>query len=88
MDIENNKRCPKGHRRNKKTGQCEIVDNKKTGKRCPKGSRKNPKTGRCNKVKKSITRKRCPKGYRKNSKTGECIDKNSVSPEIKIKSER
>ena len=39
-------RCPKGTRRNKKTGNCEPND-KVTTTRCPKGTRRNKKTGLC-----------------------------------------
>lgn len=39
-------RCPKGSRRNKKTGNCEKKK-LSTKKRCPKGSRRNKKTGLC-----------------------------------------
>jgi ribA/ribD-fused uncharacterized protein len=38
------KRCPKGIRKNRKTGECEPVP------RCPRESRKNPKTGLCRKI--------------------------------------
>jgi hypothetical protein len=44
------KRCPKGTRRNKKTGECEepkeveVLERKK---RCPNGTRRNKKTGLC-----------------------------------------
>jgi hypothetical protein len=37
-------RCPKGTRRNKKSGNCEP---KKASTRCPKGTRRNKKTGDC-----------------------------------------
>lgn len=40
------KRCPKGSRKNNKTGLCEPKNP-----RCPKGSRKNKKTGLCKKIK-------------------------------------
>ena len=63
------KRCPKGTRKNKKTGECEPVNKSMTAKskvktptpqpavrkRCPKGTRKNKKTGQCDPIKKSIT---------------------------------
>jgi len=39
-------RCPKGTRRNKKTGLCEASSPKK---RCPKGTRRNKTTGVCEK---------------------------------------
>ena len=52
-------RCPKGKRRNKKTGNCETISStrkkssrllSKTKKpRCPKGTRRNKKTGNCEK---------------------------------------
>ena len=42
------KRCPKGTRKNKKTGNCEKkIKNEIVRKRCPKGTRKNKKTGNC-----------------------------------------
>lgn len=49
------KRCPKGTRRNKKTGKCHKVKkavvprvtNKTRKKRCPNGTRRNKKTGNC-----------------------------------------
>lgn len=65
QDIINNpmhniKRCPKGSRKNKKTGKCESNTNssklknnekenttKKLNKRCPNGTRKNKITGLC-----------------------------------------
>ena len=59
------KRCPKGTRKNKKTGECEpikpkIVEEKPSTK--PKTAEKKP----------VVKSKRCPKGTRKNKKTGEC----------------
>ena len=70
------KRCPKGTRRNKKTGKCEKTGTqKKEKKRCPPGTRLNPKTGRCNKIPTAKKRKRCPKGTRRNPKTGKCDPK-------------
>ena len=44
MDTQQRKRCPKGTRKNKKTGDCEPI---KESTRCPKGTRKNKKTGKC-----------------------------------------
>ena len=63
------KRCPKGTRKNKKTGNCESTTKKsisvkpktpspeKKRKRCPKGTRKNKKTGKCESTTKSISAK-------------------------------
>ncbi len=49
------KRCPRGSRRNKKTGNCDPVNKSSaknvTMKRCPRGSRRNKKTGNCDPVK-------------------------------------
>jgi ribA/ribD-fused uncharacterized protein len=42
-------RCPKGTRRNKKTGECLSKPSSTQKMRCPKGSRKNTKTGECHK---------------------------------------
>ena len=54
--AEKPKRCPKGTRRNKTSGECEpvqmIKDVKQKLKRCPKGTRRNKKTGQCEPVKK------------------------------------
>ena len=47
--VGNKKRCPKGTRRNKKTGECDPK-NLKT--RCPNGTRRNKKTGNCEAKKK------------------------------------
>jgi hypothetical protein len=70
------KRCPKGTRRNKKTGKCEKSGTQKTvKKKCPPGTRLNPKTGRCNKIPAPKKRKRCPNGTRRNPKTGNCEPK-------------
>ena len=53
---EKPKRCPKGTRRNKTTGECEPIQMIKAStqklKRCPKGTRRNKKTGECEPVKK------------------------------------
>ena len=59
--MHNIKRCPKGTRKNKKTGLCDLKNNNqkqitpkkiskdqnKTQKRCPNGTRKNKTTGLC-----------------------------------------
>jgi hypothetical protein len=84
-------KCPKGTRRNKKTGNCEktgvpvgnVTPVKKP--KCPKGTRRNKKTGNCETrgvpvgnvtpVKKT----KCPKGTRRNKKTGNC-EPRSVAP--------
>jgi hypothetical protein len=58
------KRCPKGTRRNKKTGNCESVSTKAHVKmRSPSP------------VVASLKKKRCPKGTRRNKKTGNCEKK-------------
>jgi hypothetical protein len=44
------KRCPRGSRRNKHTGKCDIHNDKTNQgqtKRCPRGSRRNKHTGNC-----------------------------------------
>ena len=57
------KRCPKGTRKNKKTGLCEAIGDKI----------KNPFIENEPVIVKSVAvRKRCPKGTRKNKKTGFC----------------
>ena len=68
------KRCPKGSRKNKKTGICESQAQVQAPvKRCPKGSKKNKKTGLCeSQAHAQVPVKRCPNGSQKNKKTGLC----------------
>lgn len=49
--IERKKRCSKGTRKNRITGNCETPQ-LNTKKRCSKGTRKNKKTGNCDKINK------------------------------------
>jgi hypothetical protein len=44
-------KCPKGTRRNKKTGICEPHEKKS---KCPKGTRRNKKTGLCEPTNKNV----------------------------------
>jgi hypothetical protein len=44
-------RCPRGSRRNKKTGDCVKVAGYTAKKRCPKGTRRSKTTGACEKFK-------------------------------------
>ena len=40
--------CPRGQRKNRKTGICEpFIEKEPTYTRCPNGQRRNPKTGKC-----------------------------------------
>ena len=52
VQQQKKKRCPKGTRRNKKTGNCEPLKKTNHGKRprCPNGTRRNKKTGNCEPV--------------------------------------
>ena len=59
-------KCPKGTRRNKKTGLCEPYAKKS---KCPEGTKRNSYTGRCEPIGK---KPKCPKGTRRNKRTGEC----------------
>jgi hypothetical protein len=61
--------CPKGTRRNKKTGLCESYEKKS---KCPEGTKRSRITGKCEPIGK---KSKCPKGTHRNKKTGEC-DKN------------
>ena len=58
----NAKKCPKGTRRNKKTGNCDgpRSPKPKTASAKPKTASAKPKT------------KRCPKGFKRSKKTGNC----------------
>ena len=74
-------RCPKGTRKNKKTGDCEDIKKEKKDTPSPKETiiQMPSPTEIITKV------IRCPKGTRKNKKTGECEDikkekKNTPSP--------
>jgi hypothetical protein len=49
-------RCPKGTRKNKKTGECESVTATTKKPRCPKGTRRNKKTGDCEQIKSTSSR--------------------------------
>jgi len=62
-------RCPKGTRRNKKTGNCDPIQDKK--KELQVLSQKTV-TVRHNTVKHTAKRRRCPNGTRRNPKTGNC----------------
>ena len=63
--TQKRKRCPKGTRKNKKTGNCEPVKKKSL-------PASKPKTPTPVVASKPAIRKRCPKGTRKNKKTGNC----------------
>lgn len=80
------KRCPKGTRKNRKTGECEQVVKKSVSKAKtptpPKAKTPTPPKA-ASKVRSPVSpkaKKRCPKGTRKNKKTGEC------EPSKKLKS--
>ena len=64
--ITKKSKCPKGTRRNKKTGLCEPYAKKS---KCPEGTKRNSYTGRCEPIGK---KPKCPKGTRRNKRTGEC----------------
>lgn len=77
-------RCPKGTRRNKKSGNCEP---KKTSTRCPKGTRRNKKTGDCEEKTSSG-----PKGKKGNTlittdNLDDIIESVQLNPEKRLKIE-
>ena len=87
------KRCPKGTRKNKKTGKCESIGLKsKTPPKPRTPSPKKPSPKKPSPKKPSPkTRKRCPKGTRKNKKTGKCdpivdLEKTQSLPIVKTPS--
>ena len=59
-------KCPKGTRRNKKTGNCDPHTKQP---RCPTGAHRNKKTDNCDP---RVKQPKCPKGTRRNKKTGNC----------------
>ena len=58
--------CPKGTRRNKKTGNCEPYTKKS---KCPEGTKRSRITGNCEPIGK---KPKCPKGTHRSKKTGNC----------------
>jgi len=58
--------CPKGTRRNKKTGICEPYTKKS---KCPEGTKRSRITGNCEPIGK---KPKCPKGTHRSKKTGNC----------------
>jgi hypothetical protein len=58
--------CPKGTRRNKKTGNCEPYEKKS---KCPEGTKRSRFTGNCEPIGK---KPKCPKGTHRSKKTGNC----------------
>jgi hypothetical protein len=58
--------CPKGTRRNKKTGNCEPYEKKS---KCPEGTKRSRITGNCEPIGK---KPKCPKGTHRSKKTGNC----------------
>lgn len=81
MDKKKFPKCPKGYRRNKKTGNCEKKQIEQ-----PKEVEKPKPIEKPKEVEKP---KRCPKGYRRNKKTGNCekkeIEKKSEEKQLKEK---
>ena len=61
--------CPKGTRRNKKTGLCESFVKKS---KCPEGTKRSRITGNCEPIGK---KPKCPKGTKRSKKTGNCEPK-------------
>jgi len=81
------KRCGKGTRRNKKTGNCESVSKKSSIKKTLKTQNSSNKNSK-NSKNKTITGKqrRCRKGTRRNKKTGNCDPNNgSIKKIVAIK---
>jgi hypothetical protein len=58
--------CPKGTRRNKKTGNCDPYEKKS---KCPEGTKRSRFTGNCEPIGK---KPKCPKGTHRSKKTGNC----------------
>lgn len=67
-EIKPKKKCLKGTRRNKKTGEC--VPNKVKSNSSKSSSSIKSSSSKSKKA--TITRKRCSNGYKRNKKTGEC----------------
>jgi hypothetical protein len=68
------KRCPKGTRKNPKTGVCEPIKEKIVNSPIQSDLSSSPKstTHMGSDMESSPKSKRCPKGTRKNKKTGIC----------------
>ena len=78
--TQKRKRCPKGTRKNKKTGNCEPV--KKKSLSTSKSKISTPVI-----APKPAIRKRCPNGTRKNKKTGNCEPTKKLKNGAKNKSQ-
>jgi hypothetical protein len=62
-------RCPKGTRKNKKTGECEPITATTKKPRCEKGTRRNKKTGECEEIKRGLSIKSKSSSSRSSVKT-------------------
>jgi lipopolysaccharide biosynthesis glycosyltransferase len=72
-EIKPKKKCLKGTRRNKKTGECVPNKVKSNSSKSSTSSKSSSSKSSGSKSKKAtITRKRCSNGYKRNKKTGEC----------------
>ncbi len=65
--LSSKKRCPKGSRRNKKTGRCQSYD------RIPSPAGLSSKVTQF--FTRSIRRRKCPRGTRRVGRTGKCVNK-------------
>jgi hypothetical protein len=74
-------KCPKGTRKNRRTGECEP---KRARMNCPKGFRKHRPSGKCIKrVIKSPSKRRCDNGTRRNPINRKCEVYGNCEPYIK-----
>ena len=74
------KNCPKGSRRNKKTGECDKINKTPMEKSTEKSKEKSTeKSNDLKQDKEKIKKiKNCPRGTRRNKKTGECEKINKI----------
>ena len=93
MDTKNKtkKRCPKGQRRNKKTGRCKKYTKPESKpklvikEKSPIEELLTLHPMKLDSPPKTKTRKRCPNGFRKDPKTGECVKKDEGTRKTKDK---
>lgn len=94
--VLNKKRCPKGMRRNKKTGECESLESTKTSNIVQIDI---PQMVTQSSIEETLptiieaneaVKKRCPKGTRRNKKTGACdpVESKNTTKKVHSKSKQ
>ena len=91
--LDKQKRCPKGMRRNKKTGECASLESTNTSNIL---DLEIPQTVTESSIEQTLpsiietVKKRCPKGTRRNKKTGACepVESNNTTKKVQSKAKQ